>query len=95
MARAAHVCGCYKKRAGSMKGARCPAHQPALRTLTVLARTVMPCHAVLPRTQQVPFMPLEVHTRFRYLLSCDGNTASARLGKLMLTDSVVLKQVSI
>ncbi|KAG2496742.1 hypothetical protein HYH03_005151 [Edaphochlamys debaryana] len=40
------------------------------------------------------FVTIPDHARWRYLLSADGFTASCRLGKLMGTNSVVLKEVT-
>lgn len=35
---------------------------------------------------------MEDHARYKYLLNTDGTTASSRLGKLMLINSVLLKE---
>ncbi|EFJ45679.1 hypothetical protein VOLCADRAFT_94091 [Volvox carteri f. nagariensis] len=42
----------------------------------------------------VDFVPIPDHARYRYLLSADGFTASCRLGKLLGTNSVVLKETT-
>ncbi|GLI64364.1 hypothetical protein VaNZ11_007608 [Volvox africanus] len=44
--------------------------------------------------QLVDFMPIPDHARYKYLLSADGFTASCRLGKLLGTNSVVLKETT-
>ncbi|GIL83630.1 hypothetical protein Vretifemale_12300, partial [Volvox reticuliferus] len=44
--------------------------------------------------QLVDFVPIPDHARYRYLLSADGFTASCRLGKLLGTNSVVLKETT-
>ncbi len=40
---------------------------------------------------QADFVTIPDHARWKYLLSADGFTASCRLGKLLGTDSCVLK----
>ncbi|CEM19684.1 unnamed protein product [Vitrella brassicaformis CCMP3155] len=44
-----------------------------------------------PRMARVP---LHEHARYKYLMHVDGTTYSSRIGKLLLLDSVVLKQES-
>ncbi|GIL52125.1 hypothetical protein Vafri_8051 [Volvox africanus] len=44
--------------------------------------------------QLVDFVPIPDHARYKYLLSADGFTASCRLGKLLGTNSVVLKETT-
>ncbi|KXZ53929.1 hypothetical protein GPECTOR_6g847 [Gonium pectorale] len=44
--------------------------------------------------QLANFVTIPDHARWKYLLSADGFTASCRLGKLMGTDSVVLKETT-
>ncbi len=40
---------------------------------------------------QSDYVQIRDHARWRYLLSADGFTASCRLGKLLGTNSVVVK----
>lgn len=44
--------------------------------------------------QEVPSIPIPEHAKWRYLISADGFTASARLAKILLTNSPVLKEES-
>ncbi len=45
----------------------------------------------LPPPPQADYVRMRDHARWRYLLSADGFTASCRLGKLLGTNSVVVK----
>jgi hypothetical protein len=43
---------------------------------------------------QLPMLPVPEHSRYRWLVSLDGFTASFRFGQLLHTNSVVLKMRS-
>ncbi|EFJ50044.1 hypothetical protein VOLCADRAFT_89007 [Volvox carteri f. nagariensis] len=47
------------------------------------------------KTKLVPEISMHEHARWKYLLATDGTTASSRLGKLLVTNSVVLKEDSV
>ncbi|KAG2424308.1 hypothetical protein HYH02_015198 [Chlamydomonas schloesseri] len=46
----------------------------------------------MPQTYMRPWLQLEDHARFKFLLNADGHTASCRLGYIMQMNSVVLTQ---
>lgn len=51
----------------------------------------------LKKSVQVPVVPavaMAEHARWRWLISADGYTASCRFGKMLLTNSLVLKESS-
>ncbi|PNH09843.1 KDEL motif-containing protein 2 [Tetrabaena socialis] len=52
-------------------------------------------HAILRASMQRPYMGMTKHAKWRYLVNADGHVSASRLGYIMQTNSVVLRQQSL
>ncbi|GIL80033.1 hypothetical protein Vretimale_12862 [Volvox reticuliferus] len=48
----------------------------------------------MPKSYQRPYIPMTRHAMYKFLINADGHVSSSRLGYIMQTNSVILKQRS-
>ncbi|GLI71261.1 hypothetical protein VaNZ11_016381 [Volvox africanus] len=48
----------------------------------------------MPKSYQRPYIPIQRHALYKFLINADGHVSSSRLGYIMQTNSVILKQRS-
>ncbi|GIL62392.1 hypothetical protein Vafri_16612, partial [Volvox africanus] len=57
-------------------------------------RAPFPCAMPYPYDLKRPYIPIHSHALYKFLINADGHVSSSRLGYIMQTNSVILKQRS-